>query len=425
MMFWMPPNTDAIEALNYVNEEIDNYGGNPKDVTIMGHSSGGQLVDSLGFSSDVDPGKKLFQKFIVLSAHPMFGFKVFKLSNSFEIARRFNCVSESQQEIVDCLRKIDAKELLGAQKAMEEIGMLFKSILAAPPLMDLYGKISDLKKNAPPRKMLRGVTEHEFEKFKYSNYRVNGKFLDFENPVEVIMTYRNNFTYKTPNLLNSDTSAVFVAAATNSEALVNAGGEVYLFETRQKPYSMHVSDMQYFIGIHRELDHTSDMDILDSFYSKLLVNFTKYGNPSPYWDKLDPEKMNFLALEIDTENGVVPKMEDGFHEELVNFWMIDMMELDRNITEQKQKSSHNVTPAYTTVLLHTTTSQIVSNVTQSTAFYNVTAIPFNDPPVTPESFPIYNQWWFYAVLVVIVILASVIILICLRKPSPEIQPLLA
>ena len=72
-----------------------------------------------------------------------------------------------------------------------------------------------------------------------------------------------------------------MAAATYSKAIVESGGEVYLFENRQKLYGMHVSDMQYFIGIQREKTHTTDMDILDSFYSELLVNFTKYGEPSP------------------------------------------------------------------------------------------------------------------------------------------------
>lgn len=150
--------------------------------------------------------------------------------------------------------------------------------------------------------------------------------------------------------MNSDSSAVFVSAATYSEALTNAGGNVYLFESRQKPFSMHVTDMQYFIGIHREKNHTTDMDILDSFYSKLLVNFTKFGSPSPSrlfqciylefyvnfiadWEKYDPSKMNFMAMEIDTEQGIEPKMENGFHEELVNFWLINMMQIDRNIIE--------------------------------------------------------------------------------------------
>lgn len=82
-------------------------------------------------------------------------------------------------------------------------------------------------------------------------------------------------------MINGDAAAIFICASTFSTAMANTGADVYLFETRQKPYSFHVSDMQYFVGIHREIYHRPDMDILDTFYSKLLVNFTKMGVPSP------------------------------------------------------------------------------------------------------------------------------------------------
>lgn len=36
---------DIIEALKWVRKEISAFGGNPLDVTLMGHSSGGNLVD--------------------------------------------------------------------------------------------------------------------------------------------------------------------------------------------------------------------------------------------------------------------------------------------------------------------------------------------------------------------------------------------
>ena len=81
--------------------------------------------------------------------------------------------------------------------------------------------------------------------------------------------------------MKHDSAAVFVSTATYSEAMVNTGADVYVFETTQKPFSAHVTDMQYFIGLHREVVHYPDMDLLDSFYSKFLVNFTKYGCPSP------------------------------------------------------------------------------------------------------------------------------------------------
>ncbi|PIC15545.1 hypothetical protein B9Z55_022478 [Caenorhabditis nigoni] len=437
---------DAIEALYYVQKDISNFGGNPRDVTIMGHSSGGQLVNALGVSSYVDPEQELFQKFIVLSSYEIFELEHFKINNSLNVARRVNCISKDHQEILKCMRNTDVMEILHAQRTMEdEDTAFFKSLIQAPPLMDYGEKLTEVKKRVPLRKLLCGVTEHEFEKYPYrEGFRVEGVFLDFENPVETVTYYHDNFFNKTRNLFNTDSSAVFVSTATYTEAIVNAGGEVFLFETRQKPYSMHVSDMQYFIGIHRELNHTSDMDILDSFYSQMLVNFTKFGEPSPYWNKLDTREMNFLALEIDTENGIGPKMEKEFHKELVDFWLVDMMELDRNITEQ-QKSNNgsgeangDVNPTPMQINLTTPGSYNSTQVIlESTVLITyVSPIPpkattydpkiDEDQPVEGESAPIYNQWWFYAIIILIVIIAAVLILLALNKNNnPESLPLLA
>ncbi|ULT79825.1 hypothetical protein L3Y34_010424 [Caenorhabditis briggsae] len=438
---------DAIEALYYVQDEISNFGGNPNDVTIMGHSSGGQLVNALGVSSYVDPEQELFQKFIVLSSYETFELEHFKINNSLNVAKRVNCFSKNHQEILKCMRNTDVMQILQAQRTMEdEDTAFFKSLIQAPPLMDYGEKLAEIKKRVPPRKLLCGVTEHEFEKYPYrEGFRVEGVFLDFENPVETVTYYHDNFFNKTRNMFNTDSSAVFVSTATYTEAIVNAGGEVYLFETRQKPYSMHVSDMQYFIGIHRELHHTSDMDILDSFYSQMLVNFTKFGEPSPYWNKLDAKEMKFLALEIDTEKGIGPKMENGFHKELVDFWLVDMMELDKNITEQKQtKGSANgeangeVNPTPMQINLTTLGSPNSTEVIlESTIFITyVSPIPprqttydpkiDEDQPVEGESAPIYNQWWFYVIIILIVIIAAVLILLALNKNNdPESLPLLA
>lgn len=70
----------------------------------MGHSSGGTLVEALGFSkyqilsclaaenilffSSVDPDLKLFQQIIVLSGTGMFGFYDLLVDNSFIISEK-------------------------------------------------------------------------------------------------------------------------------------------------------------------------------------------------------------------------------------------------------------------------------------------------------------------------------------------------
>ncbi|EGT57935.1 hypothetical protein CAEBREN_08341 [Caenorhabditis brenneri] len=79
---------DAVKALDFVHHEIENFGGDTKRVTVMGHSSGGTLVDALGFSNLIDPDIKMFQQLIVLSAPGMFGFYEMVVENSFTFAEK-------------------------------------------------------------------------------------------------------------------------------------------------------------------------------------------------------------------------------------------------------------------------------------------------------------------------------------------------
>ena len=61
---------DAIQALKWVNENIDAFGGDPANVTIFGQSSGGMLCYYL---TTVAEARQYFQKVIVESGTPFFG----------------------------------------------------------------------------------------------------------------------------------------------------------------------------------------------------------------------------------------------------------------------------------------------------------------------------------------------------------------
>lgn len=61
---------DVIQALKWVNENIEAFGGDPKNVTIFGQSSGGMLCYYL---STVPEARQYFQKVIVESGAPFYG----------------------------------------------------------------------------------------------------------------------------------------------------------------------------------------------------------------------------------------------------------------------------------------------------------------------------------------------------------------
>uniref|UniRef100_A0A1I7TZ51 Carboxylic ester hydrolase n=1 Tax=Caenorhabditis tropicalis TaxID=1561998 RepID=A0A1I7TZ51_9PELO len=345
---------DNVKALQFVHNEIENFGGDPNRVTIMGHSAGGTLIDALGFSKMIDPDASFFQQMITLSGQGEYGFYDVAVNISYNLVERVGCMPENQNrsfanigDIMNCMRKTDAIDILKVQTEMiDEDEINFKSIIRGAPFMELNGLISDLKKNVPKRNMICGSTQLEYKNDPYE-FHAAGTFIDLENPHEVVEHYYESMKGKgiTQKIIYTNcriqenkwidplSSAIYISARTYCEAVALSSGNSYLFETWQKPFSSHLTDMQYFIGIHREKIHTPDMDILDSFYSKLLVNFTRTGIPSPDWEKLDPKRMNYLELKVDSELNEGPVMRENYHDELFKYWMGPVKEYDINVTK--------------------------------------------------------------------------------------------
>ncbi|CAO4377846.1 unnamed protein product [Caenorhabditis nigoni] len=384
---------DSVKSLEFVHNEISNFGGNPAQVTIMGHSAGAALVNFLGFSDIIDP--TLFQQIIAISAPTTFIFYDEAVYNSYEFAEKLGCFDGDRKfidvnNILDCLRKFNSTEILNAQIEMMRVNFnTFNGVIQGEPVMKQNGKIADFKKNAPRRNMICGSTQLEFEKDSFK-YKPAGNFLDIENPKEVYDFYDEKMHNTDPSWTDPLSASVYISSRTYCEAMANAGANAYLYETRQKPESLHVTDMQYFIGIHREKVHTADMDILDSFYSEMLVNFTKTGVPAPGWKKLDPTRMNYLELKVDTELGEGPRMLENYHDKEMEIWFGEVMEYDNNVTKQK---------------LIDLDSSTGSNL---------------------ESPSFFEQWWLYLIILLIMII-FILVIISLRKrfQTEERTPLLS
>ncbi|CAL2048931.1 unnamed protein product [Caenorhabditis brenneri] len=385
---------DCEHALRFIHQEISHFGGHQDDINLIGHSAGGHISMIFGFSRPP----------------PNYDMPELLIKNCYELAQRIGCYEPnitSDHEIVDCLRQKNGHDLVAVQRIMEDDLLFFWNFLAGEPFMHLGDSIADFKKNAVKRDMMIGNTENENGRlpYRYKNPAISGSFMDFENPYEVACRF-DEYYDSAPNgtVYESFTQGIFVSVATYAQADVNAGAKVYLFQSNQKP-SNHVSDLQYFVGAHSEKYHTSDMDIMDTFYSEMIVNFTKYGEPSPVWEPLDPAKMNYYALEVNTEKGIWPKMEEGFHESDVNFWFINMTAFDREVTRQKQLSNTTVLPRYP-------------------MYPGPVILPKNNESA---SFSVSFQWWFYLLIVVVTLIIFYLIYVLKRKflkrPVDETTPL--
>ncbi|CAI5454393.1 unnamed protein product [Caenorhabditis angaria] len=331
---------DCLMSLHFIHNEVSNFGGDPTKVTIMGHSAGAFIVSTMAISRSVDPDRKLFRRLISLSMIPYFDESELFYHNIHEITKRSGCDNSTSFVVkLDCMKRKDYHDLLIIQRQMEKENLKIWGFLNGPPFMEKNGNLTELIENAVPREVIFGCTKNEWGYKTYSivNPSVPGKFMSFENPFEVGNYFDDLQAQNNSTMFSTDSQTTFVGISLYGKSIVKNGGKVYIFQSDQEPGSNHVSDMQYFIGFHREKNHTSDMDIVDSFYSQMLVNFTKYGNPSPVWEPLNISRMNYYSVQVDTENDIWPSMKENFHENEYNLWMCNITAFDKYVSEQKSR----------------------------------------------------------------------------------------
>ena len=125
---------DQVEALKWVKENIENFGGNPSKVTIFGASAGGTSV-SLHLLSPLS--KDLFQQAIVESGVALSPFATLPLSIGIdvakELAQKLNCPTGKSHEMMACMRKRDARKIL---EFSEPKNSRFVDVLYFAPVID-------------------------------------------------------------------------------------------------------------------------------------------------------------------------------------------------------------------------------------------------------------------------------------------------
>ncbi|PIC15548.1 hypothetical protein B9Z55_022480 [Caenorhabditis nigoni] len=106
--------------------------------------------------------------------------------------------------------------------------------------------------------------------------------------------------------------------------------------------------------------------------------------------------MNYYALEVNTKEGIYPKMEKGFHEADVNFWFINMTAFDREVTRRKKLFNDSIWPRYP---MHPGPVIFPHQPTEASPFY----------------YDVSAQWWFYVLIVVVAMILFYIIYLLKRR----------
>ncbi|WP_294266097.1 carboxylesterase family protein [uncultured Chryseobacterium sp.] len=145
---------DIIESLRWIGKNILSFGGDPKNVTLFGQSSGGDAIAHLMISEGVD---RLFRRAIIHSA-PL-GFRLKRQKMSLEFFRRTEFLKDEK----DPLKMADeyVKFLPSFRKYGLKTAMPFCTQYGFAPLCTEEESLSQWKKNAKKYDVLIGSNQDE------------------------------------------------------------------------------------------------------------------------------------------------------------------------------------------------------------------------------------------------------------------------
>ena len=143
---------DQVEALTWVKENIENFGGDPGKVTLFGESAGGLSV-SLHLLSPLS--KDLFHGVIAESGVDLAPFAIQQISigvrNSKEVAEKLKCPSSDHKAMVGCLQEKKAADI---QKASDAVNFRFIDQPKWAPVVDKHF-LHDTPRNLRKKKDLK------------------------------------------------------------------------------------------------------------------------------------------------------------------------------------------------------------------------------------------------------------------------------
>lgn len=338
---------DILLAMEFVKEEIRNFGGDNKRITVLGHSYGGTLASMLSFSTEVNKDLSLFQRYISMSAPSNFETLEYQIRKTIRFAEEANCIPKTskllknhQKELYmrDCLQKIDAKELLRIQRKLEDAGFptYGASVLRGPIFQEVPERnYMDTPKNVSA---LTGCTKYEVVPF--DSYDNIGESFLFHNPEEVNTKYhedKKNEQLGFSSKMRDETQEMIVQTKIRVEKLLEKGVPAYLYEYSYPKHANHSDDLFYIMGVHPfEMDENEKK--IGETYRTMFISFIKTGKPGNGFEMADLKTSLYFNVYWNATSGESPKMKTNFEQKILNYWTKDMVQFDHEVSKLKQKS---------------------------------------------------------------------------------------
>lgn len=134
-------------ALKFVRDNIRNFGGDPNNCTIFGHSSGATCVS---LHCMVESSRGLFNKAIIMSGSPVATEGLFADKNyAFKLAKKLGFDGDNESDLLNFLEKVDVLSMAEAQYALIESDKIYFRPLPFGPCIEPYGSESSFMLRAP------------------------------------------------------------------------------------------------------------------------------------------------------------------------------------------------------------------------------------------------------------------------------------
>uniref|UniRef100_A0A914EPA1 Carboxylic ester hydrolase n=1 Tax=Acrobeloides nanus TaxID=290746 RepID=A0A914EPA1_9BILA len=183
---------DLIKSLKWVQNEIKSFGGDPKRVTLFGYSAGAIAIQLLTVSPAVPKG--LFSGALISSGFPetITGIERTASKTLVQISgcSNKNTSTENVDEIVKCLRRIDAKSLLQMGRFLEDTQNIAFDGVSIDGLLFHNKSFIELVDDLKPMPALIGATKDEMDD-------------DIHNMTYICQTYIMTFGYKSEDVMEA------------------------------------------------------------------------------------------------------------------------------------------------------------------------------------------------------------------------------
>ncbi|EEB13058.1 conserved hypothetical protein [Pediculus humanus corporis] len=391
---------DQIAGLQWIKDNIGEFGGDSSMVTLMGHGTGAACINFLMVSPVSMASEGLFHKAILMSGTALSDWALTQnpLQFTIQVAESLNCpLVDENDELSNCLRRKRLSDIMSVKVDVPEFQTPFGPIVDGSVVPNTPQQVMGVYQNLFTRyDMLYGMTEWEtyhsldpvsltygmlegernehLRKFMYARYEALpyfalattlSEYLDWRKPVPSIKSAAEEHRDLVLDLLSDVRYSAPVIQMAGYHSKINPKSYLYVFKHKSKmgefagvERSVSGEEISYVFGcplLNEEgsLSHhkfTLTEQLLSESIITYFTNFAKTGNPNA------PRRSEYLNLgpkewqqfdvywpEYDNNNqnylalSIPPFVGRHYRTQMMQYWNKILPELLSNPTKVKQQ----------------------------------------------------------------------------------------